>query len=144
MISMENLAWRQHFFKYLLIVHCGEIPSNNVKYELWFFNIFWVWVMHLSLFWSSKLMMTSPLYEKLQKKSFFFVIYRPPLLMRPSISPKKYCFCLIWACCANLRQQRLYLCERRYFSGFGGICYMFVQSCAHLQGHAENFSKYHM
>ena len=123
--------------------HCGEIPSNNVKYEVWFFDIFWVWVMHLSLFWSSKLMMTSPLYEKLQKKILFFVIYRPPLLMRPSISPKKYCFCLIWACCANLRQQRLHSCERRYFSSFGGISYMFVQSCAHPQGHAENSSIYH-
>ena len=74
--------------------HCGEIPSNNVKYELWFFNIFWVWVMHLSLFWSSKLMMTSPLYEKLQKKSFFSWSIGPHCLWDLLLAPKSTVF--VW------------------------------------------------
>ena len=76
------------------LLHCGEIPSNNVNYELWFFNIFWVWVMHLSLFWSSKLMMTSPLYEKLQKKSLFSWSIGPHCLWDLLLAPKSTVF--VW------------------------------------------------
>ena len=57
----EKMIWNS--------LYCTHENWNKLIYTIQY-NIFLALVMHLSLFWSSKLMITSPIYEKLQKRPF--------------------------------------------------------------------------